>query len=293
MSIEALLERFEARDPDARDELRAMGEAALPALPALADAVRSRKKRLRLDAIFVIEGFGPAARTAVPALLQALRSDDDDTAAAAADTLGAIGVDAVPGLLEALESANWRVRLSGSQGLGVAGPAAKDAVAALLDRASDEEEQDSVATRAIWALGEIGDASVLEALAEVLERDGGLRGCWIAEQLGRFGRQARPCAEVLLNELHREDKPLAIACASALMHIGIYEEQAVWALISCLQEADDDLRIEAAMILGDFGSKAKRAIASLLGAERSDNEELRTQASMAIAKIRPEYAATS
>ncbi len=287
MKLERLLELLSAGDPDARDELRRLGAQARDALPALTDAVRSSDPRLRRDAMFVLEGFGPDARVAVPALLEAL-SGDDDTVAAASDTLGAIGADALAGLMEALDSSQWKVRQGACQGLGVA--ALGEAVPVLLDRASDEDERDEVATRAVWALGRIGDPSVLSPLAEVLERDGGMRGCWIAELIASFGSLARPCADALLNELHRDDRPLALACASALMSIGKYEEQAVWTLISFLQQGDVDERIEAAMILGEYGHGARAAIASLLAAERDENEDLRAQASIAIAKIRPEYA---
>jgi HEAT repeat protein len=289
--IQELLEGLRSGDEEARDRLREMGTRAAEAAPALAEFLRDDEPRLRHDTLFVLEGMGPDAAPAIPALLEALRSTDPETAVPAADVLGVIGEPAVPGLLDALEDEDWQVRLIASQSLGLMGASGRDATPALLTHACNVSEREEVRLRSVWSLGEIGeDVSVLEPLGEVLEEEGDAIGCWIAEMFARFGKRARPFAPFLRDELHRDDRPLAVACAAALLQIGAFQDAAVWALIEVLQESDADLRIEAAITLGDAGSRAAPAISALLAAERDGDEDLRAQAAMAIAKIRPEYA---
>ncbi|MDH3591669.1 MAG: HEAT repeat domain-containing protein, partial [Planctomycetota bacterium] len=290
VKIEELLERLWRGDPEARDRLRSLGEEAAVAAPDLADGVAQGPRQLRKDAMFVLEGLGAAARPALPALLGQMRSDDRELATMAGDVLGAIGAEAVPVLEACLDDPDDFVREGACRALGIAGPAAGAAVTGLLKIV--DRDQDNVRERAVWALGRVGDESALEPLAAVLADEGGVLGCWIADALAQYGRRARPVAELLRAELHHDDRYLALASADALRRIGIYEDAAVWSLISCLHDSTDaDVRAEAAILLGDFESKATAALPALTGAERDPSPEVRAQATLAIAKIRPEYAA--
>jgi HEAT repeat protein len=277
-------------DPEARDRLRRMGPEAADAAPALAEAIGSGDRRLCLDAMFVLEGLGEHARAAVPALVEALHDDDMDISAQAAETLGAVGYDAVPALVGALEDTDWRVRQAACQALGIVGTDATEAVPALLQII--QADKDEVRQRAIWALGAIGDVSALEPLAEILTREGGTVGCWIAEALGSYGRRASTVAAALRDELHRDHRGLALAAAAALCRIEEYADAAVWTLITYLQQGAPDDRIEAAIALGEFGPTARAALPALKAAERDEDEDLRAQATIALAKIRPEFAKT-
>lgn len=289
MELESLLERLWEGDEEARDRLRQMGADAAPAVPALGDALRPGNKRRCVDALFVLEGIGSAARPAVPALVSTLADSDGDVSALAADALGSIGEPAVPAIVEALESGSKQVRQAACQALGVAGADAGQAVPALLERADHDHAE--VRTRAIWALGEIRDYGAAGPLAAILERDGGVIGCWIAETLGKFGRHARDVSATLRDELHREDPFLAVACAASLCQMHMFEDSAIWALISMLSHEDEDARVEAALTLGDLGPKAAAGVPALNAAARDGDEDLRAAAAMAIAKIRPEAAA--
>jgi HEAT repeat protein len=274
--------------PDARDRLRSLGPEAADAVPALADAVARGERQLRLDAMFVLEGVGAHARAAIPCLVEALHDEDMDVSAQAAETLGALGYEAVPALTGALEDPDWRCRQAACQALGIIGPDATEAVAALLHVIQADE--DEVRQRAIWALGMIGDIAALDPLAEVLTREGGTVGCWIAEALGSYGRRARTVATALRDELHRDHRGLALAAATALCQIEEHADAAVWTLITYLQQGAPDDRIEAAIALGEFGPTARAALPALKAAENDEDEDLRAQATIALAKIRPEFA---
>lgn len=288
MNLEEALEELWQGDPDARDRLRALGPEAAPAVPALADAVAGGDRRLTLDAMFVLEGIGASASAAIPALIDALHDDDMDISAQAAETLGALGYEAVPALTTALGDEDWRVRQAACQALGIIGADATEAVPALLQVI--QNDKDEVRHRAIWALGAIGDIAALDPLAEILTREGGTVGCWIAEALGSYGRRARTVAAALRDELHRDHRGLALSAAAALCQIEEYADAAVWTLITYLQQGAPDDRIEAAIALGEFGPTARAALPALKAAERDEDEDLRAQASIAMAKIRPEFA---
>jgi len=297
VTVEQLLEALARGEPEARDALRRMGPAAAEGVPALVEMVAGGDRRRRLDAMFVLEGLATAAAPAVPALLEALRDADGVVSVQAADTLGSVGSAGVPGLVEALGDRDAHVRQGACHALGVVGKEAGDAVPALLKRLGPKEDG-SVRERAVWALGEIGDQAALEPLIEIFSEEGAAIGCWIAEAIGRFGRRARPVADALRDELHRDDPDLALASAAALRRVAMYEDAAVWALVALLQGGrggdqggrggDADLRVEAAILLGEYGSKAAAAVPALRAAESDASEEVRAQATLALAKIRPQ-----
>ncbi|MHC4136437.1 MAG: HEAT repeat domain-containing protein [Planctomycetota bacterium] len=290
MNLEETVAKLCQGDPDARDRLRTMGPEAADAAPALADAVARGDRQVRLDAMFVLEGLGEHGSAAIPNLVEALRDEDMDVSAQAAETLGALGYDAVPAVIGALEDADWRVRQAACQALGIIGADATEAVPALLQVI--QGDKDEVRHRGVWALGAIGDISALDPLAEILTREGGTVGVWIAEALGSYGRRARTVAAALRDELHRDHRGLALAAAAALCRIEEYADAAVWTLITYLQQGAPDDRIEAAMALGDFGPAARAALPALKAAERDEDDDLRAQAVIALAKIRPEFART-
>ena len=274
----------------ARDELRALGPKAAIAVADLGDALVQGGPQVQRHALFVLEGLGESARPALPAIVGAMKGDDPELAFDAADALGTIGLAAVSDLVLCLGDDRARVRLLACRGLGAIGPAAAVAAGPLLEVA-DRDEPD-VRRRAIWALGRMQAADALEPMAAMLTDEGGEIGCAVAEALSMYGRDARPVAPALRDELHRDDRILALACADALRVIGSFRDAAVWSLISCLQESsDEDERIEATMLLGDFGPAATAALPALHGAQTDENDELRAQAAMATAKIRPAYRA--
>ncbi len=282
--LEALLRGEES----AVDALCVLGPQAAPAVPTLKDLVAKGPRPARAAALQVLTSIGAGARAALPELLGALRGGDAELRTLAADALAALGGDAVGPLVGELARADERVRLAAARALGSMAAAGRGAVPALLERALDPSEEEEVALRAIWALGEIGDPAMLAPLAHLFSERGGTVGVWIAEACAKLGRGARSVADTLRAELHRDDPWLALAAAHALVCIGEHTDAAIWALVACLQQGEADVRLEAAMSLGEIGPAAAAALPALKAAERDDDEEIRAQATLALAKIRPE-----
>jgi len=107
--------------------LTKIGPDAKTAVPALADALREEDSEFRLAILAALAAIGPEARAAVPALIQVFESRDKNIHRKCAQTLGKIGKDAVKQLITSLNHENNLIRIGSAMALGEIGPAAKSA----------------------------------------------------------------------------------------------------------------------------------------------------------------------
>ena len=136
-----------AKSGRARLQLITLGE---PAVPALAEMLRSGTPAERIAATNTLWGMGARARAAAGDLAVAL-ADADPTlrvaAAMALQNMGAAGADAVPALAKALSDPKPGVRQAAVKALGAIGPEARAALPTLtraLRRASWPEAEEAV-----------------------------------------------------------------------------------------------------------------------------------------------------
>jgi HEAT repeat protein len=131
----------------ARLKLVALGE---PAVPALAELLRSGVPAERAAAANTLWGMGARARAAVPDLAAALADPDPSlrvTVAMALESAGTAAAPAVPALVRALGDRDSRVRQAAVKALGAIGPGARAALPALtreLRRNSWPEAEEAV-----------------------------------------------------------------------------------------------------------------------------------------------------
>jgi HEAT repeat protein len=127
----------ELRNPDAEKSGRArlllitLGE---PAVPAVAELLRSGTPAERIVAANTLWGMGGRARAAVPDLAAALADPDPALRAAAAmalENMGPAAEPAVPALAKALGDREASVRQAAVKALGAIGPPARAALPAL------------------------------------------------------------------------------------------------------------------------------------------------------------------
>jgi lysophospholipase L1-like esterase len=122
-----------------------LGNLGALASSAVADLTRAlAREETNAVVAAAIARIGPAAASAVPALVEALRSPDADRRWRAARTLGRIGPAAAPAvepLAAALGDENGVVRQHAARALGRIGPAARPSAAALQRATGDREEQ--------------------------------------------------------------------------------------------------------------------------------------------------------
>jgi HEAT repeat protein len=130
------------------------------------------------------------------------------------------------------------------------------------------------------ALGEFGDASVVDPLTRALKEDGypSVRAA-AARALGEIGDSA--AVDALLGAFKDEVRDVRAEVPKALGEIG--GAPAVDALLGALKDEGSDVRTEVAKALGKTGDCA--AVDALIGALQGKNESVRSAAARALGEI--------
>lgn len=151
--------------------------------------------------------MGPAARTEVPFLAKALRTNDDDIRSHAAMILGQMGHDAVPAipaLSARLDDPQTLVRENAAFALSKIGP---EVVQVLPDLADSLRDDDVLVRNSVsCALGNIGPTAVkaVPALIKALKDPDPAVRANVAYALGKIGpgaKEALPALEGMSNEV--------------------------------------------------------------------------------------------
>ena len=184
--------------------------------------------------------------------------------------------EAVPGLIEALHEKDECMRTAAVRALAGMGPAAKDAVAALISVLLDGKERHDVRVGAVRALGCIGPAAskAIPSLNRVRrEQDPflpfGLRPA-IYEALAKIG-SARDAVLAMREDSKRTDNFASLDAVDELIKLA----PAIPESSRRPQRGDDDknqdenLRIRAANCLENLGPKARNALPGLKKARQA------------------------
>jgi hypothetical protein len=95
----------------------------------------------RIEAARALGEAGPAAKAAVPALVESMRNASVEVRAAASDAIAKIGDVSVPRLVESLKDGDARLRAGAAEALGKLGSSAQEAVPALESAATDARDE--------------------------------------------------------------------------------------------------------------------------------------------------------
>lgn len=212
------------------DALGAFGchdnEAAAPAVPAVAAALRRGDRRLQFTAARALFWIGTHASDAVPALIEALRGPGaashprfDGVSAGAPRrmmirALGSIGPGAraaIPEVTEALRDEDAGVRAAAASAIDQIGGVA-DAIEELKSNLTHPDPK--VRSRSAYALSKAGDrgrevvAELTKALADPSQKVRRSAGCAIRD-LARFARGSVPALEKCLQDENRFVRSIA------------------------------------------------------------------------------------
>ncbi|WP_224240655.1 serpin family protein [Hyalangium gracile] len=136
-------------------------------------ARRAEAPRQRGNAIRCLREYG-LRREAIPALLEALKSDADDSVReSAAEVLGELSPthpEVADALFEALADASPRVGAQAAQGLGKRGARTEALVPRLLEALEDERLAEEVRGQVALALASLRERAVVPRLIRLLER---------------------------------------------------------------------------------------------------------------------------
>lgn len=239
---------------------------------ALIEVLRTADDELRKRATRAVTQIGEAA---VGPLIEALQDGDRELKLGAAQALGEIGdARAVQPLIELLRHGDSDGLREAGHALGKMGKAAADL---LLEALRDENGK--VRREAARALGDIGDGRATEALTEVLQddEDSDVRE-GAARALGEIGdgRAVQP----LIKALRDQGSDVRRGAAEALGNIG--DAQAAQPLIDALRDKDSEVHIAAVEAVGQMGEPA---VELLIQALLDDDNEVRWGAVCALGEI--------
>lgn len=232
------------------EAVKLSNEQLTTSVSALAVELTDPQSMVRVEAATALEYFAiykASPDIAIPALQRSL--EDPSARKNAATALGhyaGAAKEAVPALTKLLSDPDIAVRKSAAEGIGGIGPAAIDAVDALLIALkSDKSVQPSVA----HALGEIGGKpeAVIPALVGLFGTDdpqGGVTSSFCASAVARYGAKA---LEYLMPGLGNSQAKIRYWTAVSMLQIGEQASGSLEALEKVLTDPDPDVRRIAQM----------------------------------------------
>jgi HEAT repeat protein len=263
---------------------------------------KSPSSIMRREAALKLASLGQSARKAIPALVMALKDEDEEVRIAAAEAIFLIdhrqAKVAVAVLIAGLKSKNESSRSAAVSAFGSLwtgedlGPLAHSAIAALLDILK-KDKRAFMRGRAALGLGQIGRGhkEVLPALLAAFERENDAD--FFREAIAglfNYGSAAKDVVPVLIKILQQKDPLLQQQAALALGNIGPEAKAAVPALKAVLEQKIA-YRAEAAEALGRIGGK--EALDALIPHMKDANPFIRVKAAVAVARIEPAKAAAA
>jgi len=211
--------------------------------------------------------LGPAAKEAMPALSEALRttkrSELRRSALTAMSKIDSTNDDTREHIAAALKHSDGHLQIAAAAALLRSGADASKAISTLCSAMSDNPSG-RVKQQAAEVLGQFPVAAkpAIPNLIALLKSNGPRHSA--AKALGMIGPNASAATEPLAAALKDHDKDVRSAAAIALGQIGPRAAAAVPALAGAVPDRDKSVTIAAIEALEAMGSKAKPGIPALL-----------------------------
>ena len=273
---------------DAAERLKDMGPWAVTAVPALIRALNDVESTNRCMVAAALGEIGPEAAQAAQALVNTVQHDEDEYVQSyAAEALGKIADPAtIPALIDAVASDNEHVRFHAIEALEGFGLTATAAVASLMQAAKDDESNGCFAAKALGSVDTEGVSIPL--LTELLGSGDSQMRQFAAYGLRRLGGKASAAEQALRDHLTDSDPSVRIAVAEAYWSVSGKEDEAVQILQSILRAPTDGrFRTWAADALAELGPAARAAGPDLILCLKDENRYVVTSSAKALGRIGP------
>jgi HEAT repeat protein len=257
------------------------------AVQSLVEGLKSPDPQERIAAAQALGSLKPSPEISRPILDKALQGADEATVTAALGALASLGAPMVPRLVDALQYEKLRPRVAYM--LGQIGPAAKDAVPALVGLLHSSHRR--TREEALMALAKIGPGAkaAVPDLAKLVTATGGPDAHGATFALGAIGRGAIDAEPPLLAALDSRDESLPLIAAWALVQIHPDSPQCTArvlpVLTAGLADPSPKFRREAARALAALGPQAKPAAAQLKKALQDADPDVRDSVAEALEAI--------
>jgi HEAT repeat protein len=217
-----------------------------------------------LSMLIVTLTQGPATKPPdIEALIKDLQSNDERASQEASEELLKAGTRAIPfltSLIEKSQVASPRTAVAAVDVLGRMGPAAQDAIPALVGLLG---RGGALGPAAVSALARIGEPAVPALVAAASNADSQMRAqaIWV---LGQIGKAAEASVPVLLAALNDEDRYVRQYAVMALGDVRPQDASVLVALRGRLKDSDAGVRLSTIKALGQGGADARSASDELL-----------------------------
>jgi HEAT repeat protein len=249
--------KVRVRAADVLARLEPSGKAIVEPLTGALGDVRPSVRQMAAQSLGTI---GPAARSALPVLIDRLNTDtDDDVRSVAAEALGKVGPAA--DVIFPLTAAYRRERQKG---------------------------ENQVAGKIAEALGPLGPsaAPAIPSLRAALQSDVPFDRCNALHVLGAIGPAAREALPDIHKATHATEPNARCAAILALSRIETDPKALMPWLLAALKDPDDDVAAVAAKACGQLGPAAAEALPALSAAAQDGQRwQAQFQAREALKKI--------
>ncbi len=284
-AIGPLIEAFDEGGEPQTGAVNVLSRIGEPAIPALIEALSTEQYYRRIGAVMTLGEIGPPAESAIEPMISLFQFAVKSEKVTIIQALARIshGDDVIFLLTASLvvEDLRWETL----RVLGDIGPEAAAAVPSMLEYIDSEETQTRIEViQAVEGFGPMEE--IVEAIAgRVTDPEQRVRHLAV-QVLGRFGPAAVSAVPELASALLDEDADVQRTAAKALGQIGPGSSGVIDALVDALAAEDPQVRREAAWALGQIGPAASGAIDALNQRVLSDTfEYVRTTAEESISLI--------
>ncbi len=240
----------------------------------------SKERESAAEARKALGPSGPYAKTAIPALIDAL--DDDNFPLKVTNVLAEYGSPAIEPLIRAMKSPKAIVRRGAMGALEFITPRPTNAIPALIEALKDRDENARYqAIESLATIGIPGDKATLGLVAKVLKDDSVEVRCAMLHTFwswyGMGGRPAPPAAiPLLIDALNDKNPEVRDEALDAIAPMGPSAKDAAPALIEALRSKEfSKLRTKIVRVLGCIGPAAKAAVPDLLELLKEGDVDLR------------------
>ncbi|MCZ6676819.1 MAG: HEAT repeat domain-containing protein [Candidatus Poribacteria bacterium] len=268
----------------------ALGRIGVPAKAAVPHLIISilTDEPVRKSAIEALGDIGPSAQAGGPTLVKMLSDSNWEVRQKAVQSLWNIRADrmvAVPAIINALNTDDSEiVRATAAEVLGKIGVPSVEVVPALIEALINPHAK--VHDMAVTSLEEIG-APAVPALIQTLNHERDYVRGYAAEMLGRIGKKVDTPAKTritsaLIKSSRNKIAPYQDQVIRALQTIG---SPAVSFLTQSLQDSDTDVRKHAVYLLGEIGKPVGKIVLALVQTLNDEQFTVRVATQSALRRI--------
>jgi HEAT repeat protein len=261
--------------------LKAMYQLGLSVNPdervvaALAGRLKDPDPQLRAGAVMALAMLGPAAKGAIPPLIDLLADDKLDEAAdkvipgtskVVPQAITRVGAEAVPALTEVLKDGTKTpyARWQAAGTLSNLGRGAKSSLATLEATMKDKDPLVASESACAYVLAGGDSTKAVTVLAGELKDKSPKVLTAAADAIRRLGPKVKDTVPSLTALLTNENREVRLAAAHALSTMGADAKPAVPALANLLKQEDPQQRIQVILALGRLGPNAQDVLPALV-----------------------------